>query len=245
MFCLEHSSLLPDSPLYLSPGWLWLSPPPPSPTPLSPALGLASSFLKYRDQSSAAKLSCHPHPLSLPQPGRRPPGSRQRMCRKWPAGSSQPRRGVAACSPILRGDCLSALGRAWWEESGPGDAGGEGRGVTALRKMTLLPCVGEEGCPPPPAPSEATSPGGPAGSAGQHAAESMRIQLTLPRRAVSELSSRQAPCVCGCENVYACASAYEYLWSANARVSSLELQHGASGSLFPWPSPGNSGTGSH
>ena len=55
---------------------------------------------------------------------------------------------MAACSPILRGDCLSALGRAWWEESGPGDAGGGGAGGNRAPKNDPSPLRRGRGLPP-------------------------------------------------------------------------------------------------
>ena len=105
---------------------------------------------------------------------------------------------------------------------------------------TPFPCIGEEGCPQPSAQRGLLlAEGGPGRLADK--AESMCLQLT---RAAQSLGCQvTAPGVSvdvrTCEHVCVCVSVSA---SANAPVSSLELLYGP---LLPWPSPGNSGTGSH
>ena len=53
-------------------------------------LGLASSFLNCQDHSSIAKLSCHPHLLSLPLPGRLLPGGSGQRTHVLEAGLLSP-----------------------------------------------------------------------------------------------------------------------------------------------------------
>lgn len=105
-------------------------------------------------------------------------------------------------------------------------------------KTTPFPCIGEEGCPQPSAQSGLLAEAGPGRLADK--AESMCLQLT--RAAQSPGCQVTAPCVSvDVSHVNMCASVSVSV-SANAPVSSLELLYGP---LLPWPSPGNSGAGSH
>lgn len=94
---------------------------------------MASSFLNCQDHSSTAKLSCHPHRLSLPAHV-----SEAGLLSPWDWGVA------GALNSLLR-DWLSAPRQARCEMSVPGGA--------ALPKTTQFLCIGEEGCPQPSAQS--------------------------------------------------------------------------------------------
>ena len=189
-FCLEGSFPPPQlSSLPLPRLALALSSISLSHSSVSPVLGLASSFLNCQDHSSIAKLSCHPHLLSLPLPGRLLPGGSGQHARVGSEATESLGLGCGGALNHQRRDWPSAPRQARCEMSGP------------RSENDSFPLHRGRGIPPTVSTKRAASRRGGAGPVGRQGR--IDVPSINPRRAVAGLSSHRALCVCGCENLCA------------------------------------------